>query len=253
MAAWVEINGSPNYRKGPGSTRTLTRLFHTDKDAGLAQASAHGYIQGAILIHDGETLCITQVNPYNEDGHDLVQIVWENVSPDTAASRNPYYNDGVQRFDGEEEWTFSGGMESENISADTRSMNGSTAWMSAPPPGYAIGKPLLVPGLYLVWKKWFRTAVSQGGGGITVNRTVPRTKLSAIAAVESYLPEGSGGYETGGAAAPKMGKRLGPEGTEKRFLCTDIGIEPDGDLVCRTATFRYTRDPEGWLCPPYLE
>lgn len=251
MTQWVEIDGSPNYRKGPGSTRTLTRMFHTEFGQGLAQAAAHAFVLDSTVVYDGNTLLLTQLNPYNDNGRDLVQIVWEGSSGSDGSSplRDDSYNDGIRRYHGEEEWTFAGGMDNEIITDRTGDLkNGSTSWREGS--GYALGDTLMVPTLNLIWKKWFRKGAASLPGDLTTPHTVPRTKADALSAAATYLASEVGAYEPG-LNPPKLGKILGASALERKFLCVDIDVNADGNLVCRTATFKYTRDPAGWLCPPY--
>jgi len=254
MAKWVEINGSPNYRKGPGSARTLTRMFHADVGQGLAQAGAHGYILDSLLDYDGTRLFLASINPYNDEGRDLVQISWENFGSNAGSTiPDQAYNGGVRRYHGEEEWSWASGLDTETITPETRALKGgsmASSWLLNS--GYALGDSLLVPGLFLVWKRWFRTGLAHPVSDLLTSHTLPRTKTAALASISAYLPDGAGVYEPG-IAGPKIGKILGSSGLERRFLCSDISIEADGDLVCRTAQFKYTRDPDGWMCPPYAD
>lgn len=253
---WTEIAGSPAWDK---SAQKLVRKFDATLNQGGAQAASNGYALGNALTYDGVSLCCTGLAIANAEGKDEVTITWETWQ---RQDRDSSYNDGVRRYPGEEEWTIETGTDSVELEEGTLNYHSpaiemhttnSQGWGDTAACPYVwktsagAGSQALMPNAYLVWKKWLLPRVNPLAGGAALARRLPKNKADALQALQTYLPPGNGPYEQNG---PCIGKRLGPQGFEAQLLCVDISLDQDGDLVCRTA--RYKWNPEGWFDGLYL-
>lgn len=252
MGKWVKQEGSPDYTVGPGGQRSYVEVYHAASNAGKAEVISRGYFQGRHnFAYDGSQLWLDRVNIRQHPGYDIVTLTWTAQEYNGSGSGpDNRFADGVRRFNGEEEWTIRAALDSETVTETTPSLvDGDQATNWAGTAGFVIGEStMLVPGAVLVWKKWMKKDRT-----IIPNQfyptTVPRTKVAALNALQTYMPQQTGTYENG---APKVGKRLDSSGTGAHLLCIGVSLDPDGDLVCRTAEFKWTNRTGGWPSPPYV-
>lgn len=226
---WVEVDGSPAWRETAGGSIQYVRTFDATVNQGRTLAASEGYTRGATQVLEGFFLTLTGIDVRNRSGRDVVRVVWSTKMGSSGRQPHSDYNDDVLRKDGDEEWLFE--FESEEKPAVECVKHDGSVFSGS----WGVGEDdmLLQPGIILVWRKWMdKNTASSGKPPVTV----PRTKAKALDAIRTYLPNQTGNYESNG---PKLMYRLGSSGIEKNFLCIDIEIEPDGDLVCRTARFKW--------------
>lgn len=264
MGHWVAQNSEVD--KGKDYSGSIIRTFEADAGAGEAEAIAQGYVIGATETVDGRSWRITarRVQPQNA-AYELVLVTL--ISPQGTRSRSGIkYRDGRIREDGDEEWTMSGNLSGSatwykgriqdtnangfypsddlvrewqvpNKGPDAVAWDGVLSTAQAKEGGATPrGTQIRQPAAGLTWKKW----MNKDSLGVQV-ATVPTNKTEALAMMATYLPNGSGSYETG---APRLMHVLGGGGNGDKLLCTDIRVYPDGDLVCREAIFEWNAD--GW-------
>lgn len=232
---WVEQDGSKQWSQGNAGRVVYRRFFKADINSGLTEAASQGYAYGQVLVVNNSYMTLSGIDSHIQMGHDFVTLTWS--TPTGPGSRNtPHseYNDGVPRADGDEEWWVE--FETSEVAAvgavsyKNEVYNG--AW------GVAEDAPLEQPGAILVWAKWLDKNDQPNS---KAPKTLPRKQAEALAMLATYLPGSTGSYEKNG---PKLMYVLGSTGVAANLLCVDIEISRDGNLVVRTARFKYKRD--GW-------
>jgi len=238
---WTEIDGSPTFEATDELTATLRRTFFADVGEGETEADNQGYQRGEILLHDeaGVTwpLVLRSISASSGGGRDTVVLTWR--SPSTK-NRDSDFNDGVHREAGDEIWLLEFGYQ-ELPAKHAVDADGLLGGAEADGGGYIYetlweveeNDPVINPTVFLVQRRWLDKSIYTGGGNLTEVKTLPTSKPEALNAARTYLPGGNGNYE---ANAPKLMHWLkdNPE-----FLCVEIGLEEDGDLVCRIARFQW--------------
>ena len=258
MGKWVEQEGSPDFQDGPGSARTLTRVFCTDANSGYTEALSRKFIKDVHTFSwNGIQLYLKSAGVLQNAAYDKVTLKWTD-STDAADVR---FNQGVTRKEGEEEWEVQPCMKSETITDKTVELNTGkpfSEWGSTTE--YKLGDQIMMPSVTLIWRKWIKFPFKN----ITIDATkgarmLPKTKAQAMNVLQTYMPGGWEGsanpnlVEYGEKAGPRIGMLLA-ESAEfpGHLLCVSISLEADGPMVCRTATYEWTNRPSGWSVPPYF-
>lgn len=242
---WTELEGSPDFSTTGVGVARLQRQFQTDRDTGYTAAAAQGYQKGQLLDYEGYTLTLVEISARNQNGLDVVTIVWQSDLP--TGGRPQDYLDNRLRRDGDEEWIPEFGVEMVPAS-EALDYNGSVFSASWSVPA---DQALPNPTCYLVWKRWLDKNRNPPG---SAKSTLPLDATQAINALSTYLPgaTSSDPYEPpvpDGTAIPKLGYTLTSTGLGRKLVCVAIHFEPDGDLVCRIARFKWSIN--NWPSPPF--
>jgi len=241
MGKWIEQEGSPRFVETRGGGARLIRRFKAEKDEGREEATNRGYTIGQGLTYqtDGSTdsyyLEIASIEPTNATAYDLVTITWQTPHRSVSARNQSPYMDGRTRTANEEEWRLE--AETDTKAAEDSYDKDGNAWSESW--GIAADSPMLQPGAILIGRKWLNKNTVTDASAPPV--TLPTSQSAALDMAETYLPGAGGSYESSG---PRIMHRLDGSGLGAKFLCVSIATEADGDLVLRTARYKYK--PVAW-------
>lgn len=222
-------------RESVGGGASLERIYEADYGTGKAKAAVAGFVKGAAYAYSGIAFYVGSVDVESSEGIDLVTVMFAGALGSTTWHASEKYNDGKIRVANEEEWTIEGDLQLlpavESVSAEGHEWTSQDNW------GKDENDQVEQPTGFLVWRKWLNKATVAAP-----TKTLPTTVAEAVNAMKTYLPGENGNYE---GSPPKLNVRLA---NYPQFLCVQVALEDDGDLVCRIARYKYVR--LGWAKPP---
>ncbi len=234
MGRWIKLPGGQKSLTTKGSGRV--DLYQADGGRGVQEAAERGLARGVREFFDGELLELSSITPTTADGLDTVELKW--TSPDNGGPRG----EPPARRAGDEEWSFEGSTQ--EVPKDQFHNANGDSWSET----FGTDEVFKQPRGRLVWRKWLNKSFAEAAQDkFARRRPVPTAKEQALVMAAAYT-SGSSTFETGG---PRMGCVMGSSTTEKAWMCVEVQVEPDGNLMLRTAKFEHR--PGGWNTSAYPE
>lgn len=229
MGKWIKQPGE-RFETGDDGQARLTQVFHADRGQGVAEATRRGLARNARVFRDGRLLLLSSVNPATTESVDEVTLTW--LGP--AGAPEPPARNTILHEAGEEEWSLEAALE--NFEGDPKAfVNADGETIDLTQELGSATEPVRVPKLLLVWKKWLRPPWNRGPKDKPT--ALPKNKTDALKLFNCYGKAQDEKLETGG---PRIGCVLDDSESGQFFLCVDLGVEPEGQLLCRTAKFEFS-------------
>lgn len=233
---WIVQPESGAFEELPNGAATYTVVAESERGQGLVEATAQGFPRRAQVVVQGRLLILAsrRADPIaNAPTRERVTLRFQSQLWRGTTYSKTYRDGSTTKKAGDERW-FLEGSTGDVPASEAVSYDGNVLGTIGGDATVRVKQASLV----LVWQKWLD--VNSGLDGAAEQETLPRSLAAALEMAETYRPDGSGSYESN---PPRLQHRLA-DGDGAKYLCVDVRLEEDGDLLLRTA--RFLHNPYGW-------